>query len=79
MVTTVATLMHKYSSNCHVASWTPEQRTLFCIHLPIAQKWLDDCKASMKEALKADPASVPGYKLKDGATRETIINATGRV
>ena len=43
--------------------------------LPVAEKWLDWCKAEMKKLLKADPESIPGYTLKEGNTRSTIVNA----
>ena len=58
-----------------IATWTPEMRAFFMDRAPIAQKWLDDCKAEMKKLLKADPEAIPGYMLKDGNTRSTIVNA----
>lgn len=57
-----------------VSEWTPEQCGLFLQQLPIAQKWLDDTKATMKELLKADPTAIPGWTLKDGTNKETITN-----
>lgn len=57
-----------------VASWTPEQRALFCDRRAVAQKWLDECVEAMKTCLQADPASIPGYSLAPGKVRETIID-----
>lgn len=58
-----------------VANWTPSMRASFLERLPLAQKWLDDCKAEMKRLLKENPAAVPGYALSEGQKRSTIINA----
>lgn len=57
-----------------VAEWTTEMRTRFMDSLPVALKWLEDTKEFLKEKLKADPESIPGYTLKDGQKRETITN-----
>lgn len=57
-----------------VSDWTPAMRTAFCERLPIAEKWLDDCKEAMKKLLEADPQAIPGFELKPGNKRETIIN-----
>jgi Protein of unknown function (DUF2800) len=56
------------------SQWTPDQRRMFCDMMPAAEKWLENGKKAIKELLKADPESVPGYGLKDGANKETIIN-----
>ncbi len=58
-----------------VASWTPAMRRLFMERLPVAEKWLEGCKAEMKALLKANPESVPGYELKPGRINQPIINA----
>lgn len=57
-----------------MTQWTIEQRVVAADNLDRAQEWLDLVKAQLKEWLKADPGAVPGWTLKDGATRETINN-----
>lgn len=57
-----------------VSSWTPDQRSIFMDHLSFMQSWMETCKSEIKQKLKEDPESVPGYKLKEGAKRSTIIN-----
>jgi len=57
-----------------VHEWTPEQRALFCERLPMAMKWLEECKAQIKRLLKDDPKAVPGWKLAKGDTRRSISN-----
>lgn len=52
--------------------WTLEQRAVAADNLERAQQWLDLVKDQLKVWLRADPASVPGWALKDGAVRETI-------
>jgi len=59
------------------AAWTPQQRAIFLDRKGVAQKWLDDCEAAIKQAMAEDPNAVPGYQLKPGAKRETIVNAQG--
>jgi hypothetical protein len=56
------------------AEWTPEQRAVFCERMGTAAKWLEARKDEIKALLKADPASVPGFGLRDGRKLETIIN-----
>jgi hypothetical protein len=57
-----------------VAQWTGEQCALFLENAGIAQAWLDDAKDAVKERVKLDPAAVPGWGLKAGATKETIVD-----
>lgn len=57
-----------------VSEWTLEQRSLFLERLPIAQKWLDECKSKLKEMVKQDVNSVPGWHLIPGDIRKTITN-----
>jgi len=57
-----------------VHEWTPDQRALFCERLPIATKWLEECKAQIKKLLAESPKSVPGWKLADGSIRRPITN-----
>lgn len=57
-----------------LSQWSPAQRAEFCTMLPVAQKWLDDCKAEMKRLLKESPELVPGFTLKEGAERVAIID-----
>jgi hypothetical protein len=57
-----------------VEQWTPIMRTNFMDRLPVAAKWLEDRKEDMKDLLKKDPASVPGYHLGKPKNMETITN-----
>lgn len=57
-----------------VASWTPEQRGVFCDKRLIAQKWLDECTDACKAILEVDPDGVSGWMLKAGAVKETIVD-----
>jgi Protein of unknown function (DUF2800) len=57
-----------------VAAWTGEQCALFLDNAGIAQRWLDDCKDAVKARVEADPAAVPGWALKPGASPETITD-----
>lgn len=57
-----------------VDQWTPSQRALFCERLPIAQKWLEECKAQLKKMLKENPEAVPGWKLGQGRMKAPINN-----
>jgi hypothetical protein len=57
------------------ADWTPDQCAIFLNGLGRAEKWLADCKTSMKELLKLKADSIPGWALKPGVRRETITNA----
>ena len=58
-----------------ITEWTPEMRALFCERLPVAQKWLNECKDTLKELLKADSNAVPGFTLSAGREQNPIINA----
>ena len=60
-----------------VASWTPQQRTLFMDRAKIVEKWIENTKLEMKRLLKADPNSVPNYELKPGRNMSEIINPQG--
>lgn len=57
-----------------VHQWTPEQRALFCERLPVAMKWLEECKRAIKEMIKKEPGSVPGYQLSKPTIRRPINN-----
>lgn len=57
-----------------VADWSPTHCAAFLDRMAIAQKWLSTAKDAMKERLKASPDSIPGWTLKPGDKRETIIN-----
>lgn len=56
------------------ARWTPSMRTVFMDRVGIAQTWLEECKDQLREMLKADPNSVPGYHLTPGKIKYPIIN-----
>jgi len=72
--TALATPVAMNSLTVPVHQWTPEQRALFCERLPIAQKWLDECKAQIKDMLRKEEKAVPGWKLAPGDIRRTITN-----
>jgi hypothetical protein len=57
-----------------VFQWSPAERTVFLDRAGVIEKWIDNCKMELKKMLKADPEAVPGYELKPGATKGTIIN-----
>lgn len=57
-----------------VDQWTPSQRALFCERMPIAQKWLEECKQQLKRMLKDNPEAIPGWKLGEGKLRKPITN-----
>lgn len=57
-----------------VASWTPEQRTVFCNNYDVAQKWLDKAWAEMEKGAATDPSFVPGYALVPNSPRSKIVN-----
>lgn len=57
-----------------VANWTPAQRAAYCERRKVAYDWLENCDQAMKAGLKADPDFIPGWRLRDGAKRETINN-----
>ena len=58
-----------------ITEWTPQMRSTFCERLPVAQKWLDECKAVLKDLLKRDSNAVPGFTLSAGREQSPIINA----
>ena len=57
-----------------VDQWTPSQRALFCERMPIALKWLNECKDQLKRMLKDNPESIPGWKLGQGRLKTPITN-----
>lgn len=58
-----------------IANWTPEQRARAADALPVAEKFLKDIKQFLKDGIAADPVNFcPGWKLKPGARRETIVD-----
>lgn len=57
-----------------VNQWTPEQCARFCEGLPVATKWLEDCKKAMKDRLRANPAAIPGWNLEPGDTRRPVTD-----
>lgn len=56
-----------------VADWTPAQRALFCERLPMATKWLEECKGQIKALLEGDPASIPGWALEPGSVKRPVV------
>jgi hypothetical protein len=56
------------------SEWTPQMRAEFMALLPAAESWLATCKSEIKKMLKADPASVPGFRLDNGRSMSAIIN-----
>lgn len=63
-----------YSLTSPVNTWTPEQRALFCERYPIATKWIEETKSQIKELIRINPESVPGWRLAPGDIRKTINN-----
>jgi hypothetical protein len=55
------------------SAWTPEQQAMFLTREPVAQKWLDDAHALIKDAMLAGSA-VPGYGLKPGNKVRTVTD-----
>lgn len=58
-----------------ITQWTPEMQVLFLDRMPVAQKWLDECKATLKALLKEKPDAIPGYTLGKGRTASVINDA----
>jgi len=58
-----------------LAEWDGQDMATFCNGLSVCQKFLDDGKHWVKEALKVNGSAVPGWGLDDGRTRETVNNA----
>lgn len=58
-----------------MAEWGPEQRASVAAVLSPAGKALEEIKDFLKEGLAKDAAFVPGWELKPGAKRETIVDA----
>lgn len=56
-----------------MSEWTPEQKARVAESLPALKKLIKDAEASIKESLRADAQSVPGFLLEEGNTR-TIVN-----
>lgn len=54
------------------SKWTAQQMAAAADALSPAQKFLDELKAFLKEALKVDASFVPGWTLKNGSKIETI-------
>jgi len=52
--------------------WTPAQRSMVAANIPVLRKMLDDYEDFLKQLLKSDPESVPGFHLKEGQERSTI-------
>lgn len=57
-----------------IFQWTPEERGIFLNRAGVIEKWIDNCKLELKKMLKSDPNAIPGYELKPGANKSTIIN-----
>lgn len=57
-------------------SISPERMVEFLEQVPAIEAVVDAVKAKAKRMLEADPESVPGWKLKPGAERETITDPT---
>lgn len=57
-----------------ITEWSPEMQVLFLDRLPVAQKWLNECKSVLKGLLKENPNAIPGYTLNKGRANDDIIN-----
>ena len=58
-----------------VTQWTPEMQVLFLDRMPLATKWLNECKDVLKALLKEKPDAIPGYTLSKGRETNTINDA----
>lgn len=67
-----ATMLHLLE--VPVANWTPQQRSKAMDCVGAAQRLLDSITDAVHTGLQTDPAFCPGWRLKPGATRETIIS-----
>lgn len=67
----------RMNSGLPVSQWTPEMRAQFCEIRSVAQKWLDDCEAEMKRMLREDATAIPGWRLEEGNTIETVDDPQG--
>lgn len=56
-----------------MSEWTPEQKARVASSLTALKKLVKDAEAAIKESLRNDPASVPGFLLEEGNTR-TVVN-----
>lgn len=54
--------------------WTPEQRAVAAELVGLAEKKLDEIWQFLKAGMEADPAFIPGWKLKPGNIRESVTN-----
>ena len=63
-----------YSLTAPVHTWTPQQRALFCERMPVATKWIEECKSQIKAMIEKDKESVPGWQLSPGDIRKSINN-----
>lgn len=54
------------------SEWTPDMWVYFLESRSVAKKWIEDCEAEAKRRLEADPTSIPGWKLEEGATQSVI-------
>lgn len=57
-----------------MASWTPQQCAVAAEALAPAQKFLDDLKDMLKDRLSKNPTAIPGWELRPGSIRESIVN-----
>ena len=57
-----------------VAMWSPQMRAMFLDRLPVAQKWLEECKDELKKLLKEHPDAIPGWGFAPGKNRTKYLN-----
>ena len=55
-------------------SWTMEQKSQVASAIPRLRKMLEEASDFLKESLREDPESVPGFRLKDTGSVTSITN-----
>lgn len=57
-----------------MAQWTPEQRAKACEALQIIDGWVTQAKDFLKQSLKQNPDSIPGWKVNEGRTIQNVTD-----
>jgi Protein of unknown function (DUF2800) len=57
-----------------MAEWTPEQKARAAERLPVMKKLIEDCNKFLKQSLKDNPESIPGFGLTPGDVRSTVTD-----
>lgn len=70
----VETLPQQVSRDGREMLLTPERLAEFLEKVPAVEAVIEAVRAKARRLLEADPASIPGWRLKPGATRESITD-----